>query len=150
WDLTSDLSSYDGSDGGTGDTTTNGGTTAYSKNEDTATMQVTNVNKAPSFNPGANQKVSEDAAPQSVANWATGISAGDKNEDVVQKVHFVVTVPSGSASLFSVAPAVDTNGTLTYTLAPNANTFDPTTGLNPGVVLAVVAKDDGGTANGGT
>ncbi|MBL0030600.1 MAG: hypothetical protein IPO95_16685 [Rhodanobacteraceae bacterium] len=52
---------------------------------DTSTTQnfiitLTAVNDAPSFTKGADQTVSEDAAPQTVNPWATAISAGPADE----------------------------------------------------------------------
>jgi hypothetical protein len=73
-----------------------------------------------------------------VANWATSISAGPPNESG-QTVSFQIT-GNTNPSLFSAAPAVSPAGTLTYTLAPDA--FGTAT-------ITIVAKDDGGTLNGG-
>jgi hypothetical protein len=50
------------------------------------------------------------------------------------------TVTTDNSNLFSAAPSVAPNGTLTYTSAPNANGTAHVT---------VSAVDDGGTANGG-
>src|SRR5204862_451522 len=76
------------------------------------------VNDAPSFVRGADQTSNEDAGPQTVANWATAISAGPADESG-QTVTFTVT--SDNPSLFSAGPAVSSSGTLTYTAAANAN-----------------------------
>src|SRR4051812_10764504 len=105
----------------------------------TATVNVTvlSVNDAPSFTKGANQTVLEDAATQTVANWASAISAGPANESG-QVLSF--SVSSDNPALFSAQPAVSANGTLTYTSAPNAN---------GSATVTVVLHDDGGTANGG-
>jgi hypothetical protein len=80
--------------------------------------------------------VLEDAGAQSVS-WATGISPGPASESS-QAVSF--TVSTTDPSLFSVQPALSPTGTLTYT--PTADAFGSTT-------VTVVARDDGGTANGG-
>ena len=96
------------------------------------------VNDAPSFTKGADQTVLEDAGAQSVTGWATSISAGPANESG-QAVSFLVT-GNTNPSLFSVAPAVASNGTLTYTPAANAN---------GAATITLKAKDNGGTANGG-
>jgi hypothetical protein len=101
----------------------------------TFTITVTGVNDAPSFTKGADQTVNEDAGAQSVP-WATSISAGP-NES--QTVSFVVTSNS-NPSLFSAAPSVAADGTLTYTPAANAN---------GNATIKVKITDDGGTANGG-
>ena len=100
-------------------------------------IYVTPVNDAPSFTKGADQTVLEDAAAVSVS-WATAISAGPANE-ASQTVDFVIT-NNTNPGLFSVAPAVAPNGTLTYTVAANANG-------NATITLKI--HDNGGTANGG-
>ncbi|HEX3110252.1 MAG TPA: cadherin-like domain-containing protein, partial [Thermoanaerobaculia bacterium] len=76
------------------------------------------VNDAPSFTKGADQTVLEDSGAHSVSGWATGISAGPADESS-QTVTFNVT--NNNNALFSAQPAVASDGTLTYTSAPNAN-----------------------------
>ena len=104
----------------------------------TFSINVTAVNDAPSFAKGADQTVLEDAGPQNVIGWATSISAGPADESL-QTVSFQVT-GNTNAGLFSVAPSVSPSGDLTYTPAPNAN---------GSATVTLVAKDSGGTANGG-
>ena len=104
----------------------------------TITITVTAVNDAPSFTKGADQSLLEDAGAQSIAAWATGISAGPANE-VGQTLTFAVTNNTNIA-LFSVQPAVAANGTLTYTPAANAN---------GSATVTIQLSDNGGTANGG-
>jgi alpha-tubulin suppressor-like RCC1 family protein len=108
-----------------------GGATAF------LTTTVTPVNDPPSFSAGADELVPEDAGPQSVPGWATGISAGPADESG-QTVTF--SVGTDDPSLFSTQPAVSPAGTLTYTPAPDANGI---------ATVTVTATDDGGTANGG-
>ncbi len=103
----------------------------------TFTITVNNVNQPPSFTKGADQTVLEDAGPQTVNPWATAISAGP-NEGA-QTVTFQVT-GNTDAALFSAGPAVSSTGVLTYTPAANANGT---------ATITLVAKDNGGTANGG-
>ena len=79
----------------------------------------------------------EDAAAQSVAGWATGISAGPTNE-LLQRLEFKVS--SNNDSLFAVLPAVSAAGELTYKLNRDANGE---------AIVTVSVKDDGGTANSG-
>ena len=100
------------------------------------TVTVTAVNDAPSFTAGANQTVLEDAGPQTVAAWATAISPGPQESDTLT---FVVTDNTNPA-LFSTAPDVAANGTLTYT---------PAAGASGIASLTLRLTDDGGTANGG-
>ena len=116
-------------DGGTA----NGGVN-YS--EQTFTLTVTPVNDAPSFTKGADETVNEDAGAQSVPGWATNISAGPNESG--QVVTFVVS--SNNPLLFSSAPSVASNGTLTYT---------PASDENGSAIVTIKATDDGGTLNGG-
>ena len=87
---------------------------------DTGTVSITvnAVNDAPSFTKGADQTVLEDSGAQTVNGWATAISAGPADESG-QTVSFTIT-NNTNAALFSVAPAVASNGTLSYTPAANA------------------------------
>lgn len=95
------------------------------------------VNAAPSFNAGGSVSVAEDAGAQSIAAWATAISAGSASE-AGQVVNFVVS--NNSPSLFSVQPTISADGTLSFTTAANA--FGTAT-------VTVQLHDNGGTANGG-
>jgi formylglycine-generating enzyme len=95
------------------------------------------VNHPPSFTQGADQTVLENAGAQSVANWATSISAGPSDESG-QTVTFHVS--NNNNSLFSVQPVISSGGTLTYTPAANAN---------GSATVTVYLQDNGGTANGG-
>jgi CSLREA domain-containing protein len=101
------------------------------------TITVLSVNDAPSFTKGADQTVLEDAGAQTVANFATGISAGPNEGG--QTVQFNVTNNS-NPGLFSAGPVVSPSGTLTYTPAANAN---------GSAAITIVLQDNGGTANGG-
>lgn len=115
--------------------TANGGVDASAPQ--TFTITITPVNDAPSFTKGPDVTVLEDAGPQSIPGWATAISPGPN--EATQTVSFLVTANS-NPSLFATAPAVSSAGTLTFTPAPNA--FGSAT-------ITLVARDDGGTANGG-
>ncbi len=107
--------------------------------DQTFAINVTPVNDVPSFAKGPDQTVLEDAGPQSVAGWATAISAGPANESG-QALSFNVTANTNPA-LFAVAPAVDgSTGDLTYTPADDAN---------GSATIEVTLSDDGGTADGG-
>lgn len=116
-------------DGGTA----NGGSDTTAK---TFTITVTAVNDPPSFVPGGDEVVLEDAGAQS-AQWATGISAGPADE-AAQNVTFTTT--NDDNALFAVQPSIDSAGGLTYTPAANANGT---------ATVTVTAHDDGGTGNGG-
>jgi len=81
-------------------------------------INVSAVNDAPSFTKGANVTVAEDPGAYSQAGWATDVVAGPSDESG-QTLSFTVT--AGTPGLFSVAPSVSPNGTLTFTPAANAN-----------------------------
>ncbi|HVX62800.1 MAG TPA: Ig-like domain-containing protein, partial [Pirellulales bacterium] len=114
--------------------TANGGVDASSPV--TFTVTVNSVNEAPSFTAGPDQTIDEDAGPQTVAGWATNISAGPN--EAGQTVNFLVS--SDNSALFSVQPTLDAAGNLSYT--PAANAYGTAN-------VTVVLHDDGGTANGG-
>src|SRR5439155_18342150 len=102
----------------------------------TVNLTITAVNDAPSFTAGSGQTVLEDSGAQSVS-WATGISTGPSDESG-QALTFHVS--NSNSNLFSVQPAISSGGTLTYTLATNAN---------GSATVTVYLTDNGGTANGG-
>jgi large repetitive protein len=101
------------------------------------TISVDPVNDAPSFTKGPDQSGVSLLGPQSVPGWATAIAFGPPNE-ATQNVTFTVT--NDNPALFSSAPAVAPNGTLTYTPALLAI---------GSATVTVRAVDDGGTANAG-
>ena len=103
----------------------------------TFTVTVTAVNDAPSFTKGADQTVAEDAGAQTVAGWATAISAGPN--EAGQAVAFEVT-SNTNPGLFSAGPAISAAGELTYTPAANQNGT---------ATITLRITDNGGTANGG-
>ncbi|HEX8310774.1 MAG TPA: pre-peptidase C-terminal domain-containing protein, partial [Chthoniobacteraceae bacterium] len=126
-----------GMNGGLADVTTNGGSTAFSTGLAKGSIQVRSVNDAPAFSLPAqpNLSIPEDMGMQFLTSFATGLSSGDGSD---QALSFAVT--SNNAALFSVQPAIDRAGTLSYTPAPNA--FGIAT-------VTVKLVDDGGTADGG-
>lgn len=104
----------------------------------TFTLTINPVNDAPSFTKGPDQSVNENSGGQIVNNWATNISSGPADESG-QTLTFQVT-GNTNAPLFSTAPAISANGTLTYTPAAGAS------GL---ATITVALMDNGGTSNGG-
>jgi hypothetical protein len=100
-------------------------------------ITVNSVNDAPSFTKGPDQTVPENAAAQTVNNWATNISPGPANESGQA---LTITVSNNNNSLFSVQPAISPTGTLTYAPAPNTSGSADVT---------VTLQDNGGTANNG-
>ena len=104
----------------------------------TFTITVTAVNDAPSFTKGADQSVLEDAGVQTVTNWATNFVAGPANESGQNVLNYIVG--NDNHGLFSVQPEVSNSGTLTFTLAADAN---------GSATVTVQVQDNGGTLNGG-
>ena len=102
----------------------------------TVNITVNAVNDVPSFTKGADQAVNQDAGAQTVAGWATNISAGPLESG--QTVDFIVSNSNGA--LFSAEPAVAADGTLTYT---------PAAGAYGSATVSVQIHDNGGTTNGG-
>jgi hypothetical protein len=74
------------------------------------------ANQAPMFLAGPSQSALEDAGTQSVPGWATGIAPGAPTE-TQQTLQFTVT--TSNPVLFSVAPFVSPDGTLSWQSAPN-------------------------------
>ncbi len=104
----------------------------------TVTIQVAPVNDPPTFVKGPDVTVPEDSGAQTISPWATGISPGPANESG-QTVSFNIAA-NDNPGLFAAGPTVVTDGSLSFTSAPNAS----------GVAnITLVATDDGGTANGG-
>ncbi|MDB6028210.1 MAG: tandem-95 repeat protein, partial [Verrucomicrobiales bacterium] len=104
----------------------------------TFTVTITAVNDAPCFVKGPDISVYEDSGGQTFVGWAGSISTGPSDE-ANQTLSFVVS--NNNSNLFSVAPTISTNGTLTFT--PTANT-------NGSATVTVTLRDNGGTANGGS
>ena len=79
--------------------------------------------------------VGEDSGAYSQAGFATAPSTGPSNESS-QIISYTIT--GASTNLFSVAPAISANGTLTFTPKANANGSE---------LLTVIVKDNGGITN---
>ncbi|MEG4009558.1 sodium:calcium exchanger, partial [Microcoleus sp. Pol11C1] len=114
---------WDGSNGvGNGTAGVNasvtGGTTPFSTNSLTSSIAVNPVNDAPSFVKGGDRTLSSNSGPQTIPGWAAAISPGPANESG-QTLAFEV-VGNDNAALFSVPPAIDSVGTLTFTPVPGA------------------------------
>ena len=103
----------------------------------TVTIEILAVNDAPGFSKGPDVVVEEDSGPQTFPGWAAGISPGPVNEST-QAVQFLVNATA--PNLFSAAPAIAPDGTLTFTPAPNANGT---------AEIRVQLEDDGGVEDGG-
>jgi hypothetical protein len=101
-------------------------------------ITVSAINDAPSFAKGPDQTVNENAGAQTVTKWATDISKGGGSDEALQTLTF--SVINDNNALFSVQPAIDAAGTLTYKPAADAN---------GSATVTVILKDSGGTANSG-
>ena len=115
-----------------------GGTERGGKNQSpkrTLTIQVTELNDAPTFDMQQKQTVLEDCELQSVVNWATNISAGAINENN-QTLTFDVSTPQ--SILFEQLPSITPNGTLVFKPKTNSN----------GIANVTVYLRDNGTTNG--
>ncbi|TAE23168.1 MAG: tandem-95 repeat protein [Oscillatoriales cyanobacterium] len=115
-----------------------GGTTPFSTNSIAPTIAVNPVNDVPSFVKGGDRTLKSNSSAQTIPGWATAISRGPANESG-QTLAFQVT-GNDNAALFSVPPAIDSAGTLTFT---------PAVGAIGSAKIAVNLKDNGGVANGG-
>ena len=96
-----------------------------------------NTNTPPIFTKGPDQTIIGQFGTRTIPGWATGIRAGPSNESG-QTVSFLVT--TDNPGLFLSGPSIQSNGTLVFSPAVNANGI---------ATVTVRAKDDGGTANGG-
>ncbi len=106
--------------------------------QDTArvTFTVRPVNDAPSF-AVEDIVVNEDAGARRVDGWVDQVSSGPVNESS-QVVS--VTLVSDRTDLFENMPAVGSDGSLSFEPAPDVYGI---------ATLTTIAKDDGGTADGG-
>ena len=87
----------------------------------TFTITVDAVNDAPTFTPGPDVAVPEDSGAYDQP-WASDISPGPGEEATTQTIdRFEVVVPAGLEGLFSEAPAISTDGVLTFTPAIDAS-----------------------------
>jgi hypothetical protein len=119
--------SWNGSDG-----------TAYAVVAKNVNITINAVNDVPSFVKGADQIVNANGGAQTVNNWATAVVAGPADEVATQTLNFAVS--NNSNTSFTVQPAIDASGNLTYT--PSGNFAGK-------VTVTVALNDNGGTANGG-
>jgi hypothetical protein len=97
-------------------------------------ITVTQVNDPPAFVVGPDQTATTSGL-QTVAPWATGITAGPNESG--QTLAFVVT--NDNPALFAVQPTVSPTGVLTYT--PHS--------IGGMARVTVVLRDNGGTSGGG-
>jgi len=148
WDRTS------GTNGGTADTTTNGGGTAFSNATDTVSVTISAVNDAPVLTvPGAI------AVTEDLASALTGISIADVDAGA-GAVTLTLSVPSGTlaatggggVTVGGTATALTLTGTLADInafVAANGVTFTTAANATANVTLTVAVTDNGNTGSGG-
>jgi subtilisin-like proprotein convertase family protein len=102
-------------------------------------INVVAVNDAPTFSIGPDIVILQDSGPQTYDPWATDISVGPPAEAGQSITGATATVLSGG-NLFSQAPTVTADGTLSFTTGP---------GKNGTATVEVRFRDNGGTADGG-
>ncbi|MEO8353957.1 MAG: hypothetical protein ABI680_19690, partial [Chthoniobacteraceae bacterium] len=95
------------------------------------------VNDAPTITVAGDISRPQNAGPQVIPNWATGIGPGAPNE-ASQAV--VLEVTAANPSFFIAGPSLAEDGTLTFTLSSD---------VSGSTNVVVTVMDDGGTANGG-
>ena len=84
------------------------------------TITVNPINDAPTFTPGDAVTVPEDSTEYREI-WATEISVGPAEEPDSQTIdRFELTMPAGSETLFEAQPAIEVDGTLSFTPAADA------------------------------
>ncbi len=101
------------------------------------TLAVNGVNDKPSIAASDPPAILEDAGPQAIANWAA-FDAGAPGEAGQMVQDYLISGVDNA--FFAVAPDVDNDGRLTYTVADDANGT---------TTFSVAVQDNGGTDNGG-
>lgn len=129
---------WDGTEGTLGGTfdvsaVAGGGRSAFSAASATSNAVVNAVNDMPTFTPGPDLVIDENA-PLTTLQWATAISSGPANEN--QTVQFVVNVTN--PALFLTQPTISPTGVLTFRPAPNA--------LGTSLVTVQLQDSGGGTS----
>ncbi|MGB3464500.1 MAG: Ig-like domain-containing protein, partial [Cyclobacteriaceae bacterium] len=112
------------------------GTPVATSAAQTFTITVNSMNDVPVFAITADPAtVNEDAGLQTIANFATGISAGSGTDEAAQNPSFNITETSTTGNLaFATAPAISATGELTYSAAANTNGT---------AIFSVTLSDDG-------
>lgn len=153
WDRTT------GSNGGTADTTVNGGATAFSTGTDTASLVVTAVNDAPTVSAIGASMIAEDSTTGAIAitiadvDSAVGtlvLTATSSNTALIPNGNLVLG-GSGANRTITVTPAANASGgpaTITLTVsdgvASTSTTFDVTvTAVNDAPVVTAPASVSG-------
>jgi peptidoglycan/xylan/chitin deacetylase (PgdA/CDA1 family) len=113
------------------------GTVLRSAISQTFNITIVGNNDAPTFTMGADIQVDEDSGAQTITEWVSNINPGQADE-VGQTLTFQLS--GYGETLFSVSPAINEAGDLSFTPAENAN---------GSTIVSIVLSDNGGTENGG-
>jgi hypothetical protein len=120
----------------------NGGAGEYTSGIQTFTIDISSINSQPSFSTGSDITVNEDSGVNLIADWATNITTGHKDESE-QSIEFSITATN--AGIFSVPPAIQyTQGNTTADLI-----FTTESDANGSATIYITMKDSGGTVDGG-
>ncbi len=155
WDQTS------GSNGGTADTSSNGGATAFSTATDTASLTVNAVNDAPVNSVPGTQTAREGAALTFSSGNGNLISISDVDAGS-SSVQVVLTGTNGAMTLSQITGLTFTTGdgtadaSMVFTgtitnvnAALSGMTFTATANLNSAAALQIQTNDQGNTGSGG-
>jgi gliding motility-associated-like protein len=86
------------------------------------TITVDAINDAPIFTRGSNQTIDEDAALQTIPNWATSIGQGGGVDESGQTFDFILAQTGITGNLsFMQVPTITDAGTLSYQVVSNTN-----------------------------
>lgn len=105
----------------------------------TEVINVAAVNDKPTITTSGNQTVAFNSGPQTVAGFASVVSFGAPDE-AVQAINNYVVNSNSNPGLFSAAPTIAANGTLSYT---------PAVGQQGTATILISGVDNGGSSNGG-
>ena len=111
--------------------------TSFISNPQSFTITILPVNDPPSFVPGINCLIKEDAGKHS-SGWASQIKAGPLNESD-QELEFIIQ-NIDRLDLFDIPPSISSTGVLTYQTASN---------VHGAANVTVYLKDNGETPNNG-
>ncbi|WP_160311508.1 beta strand repeat-containing protein [Rhodopirellula islandica] len=103
-------------------------------------VTVTPVNDAPTFDLLGDQTANENSGAASISGFLSNASVGPADEVLEPQTLDPVVVSNNNTLLFSVQPAIDGSGTLTFTPALDANGT---------ATVTVSLSDDGGSAHSG-
>jgi|GEM_PF-3180929 len=118
---------------GIADTAGNPAAAGYASGEEYALV----ANRAPSFTSGGDVSAAQNGGAQTITGWAKNISAGAPDE-AGQVLTF--TVVAEDPSIFTMAPSIAADGTLSFT---------PKATASASTKVTVTLHDDGGTNGGG-